>query len=67
MQILYCYLNTLNCIYIYFRLESTLTFEQSELSFGQLSNGQTTKFQTVQVFGFETNNTSPFNLGVQLY
>ena len=37
-----------------------------ELSFGQLSNGQTAKFQTM-VFGFDTNNTSPFNLGMQLY
>ena len=61
VQILYCYLH-LNCICMYYGLEDL--FEQFELTFGQLSNGQTTKFQTVVNFGFDTNNTSPFSLGM---
>ena len=64
VHVLYYYLNSLNYIYMYYKV-GQLLFEQSELRFGQLNNGQTTKFQTV--FGFDTNNTSPFNLGMQLY
>ena len=37
VQILYCYLNGLNCIYMYYKV-GRLLFEQSELRFGPSNN-----------------------------
>ena len=47
VQILYCFLNSLNCICMYFGLGDICLNKSLELSFGQLSDIQTTKFQTV--------------------
>ena len=65
VQILYCYLNSLNCIYMDYGLED-FCLDNRNWALDKWVTNRQKKFQTV-VFGFDTNNTSPFNLGMQLY
>ena len=50
---------------MFYGLDNFYLNEQLELSFGQLSNGHNKISNSG--FGFDTNNTSPFNLSMQQY